>query len=85
MDCNLEEERPLASRLGSLEDMMKDLLGKFAIIEAKQSHTERSVTVPQPSFVGVHQQPQGVTQGVQQQSYAAAAATGVTLAPSQVK
>ena len=81
MACTVEEERPLAVRLESLEDMVKDVVGKLARMESKQARVERSTAAgPQPTFSAVQDGNNG-----HPQDYAAAAVRGVTLAPAQVK
>ena len=37
LDCNTEDERPVASRLESLEDMVKTVVEKLAKIESNQT------------------------------------------------
>ena len=80
MEGNLGDDRPVAARLESLEDMMKGVVDKLAKMESNQ---DRMVQAPQIQVQPpVVQQPVGIPQhvqgGGQQQSYAAAAATGLS-------
>ena len=79
LECNTEDERPVASRLESLEDMVKGVMDKLARIETaqKRSVNEQQLSVPQ----AVPQVHLGVPGAQQHQSYAAAAATGRSFAP----
>ena len=83
LDCNVGDDRPVATRLESLEDMVKGVVEKLARMETNQARAVR-VQQPQPTV-----QPQvvaaPVSQGGQQQNYAAAAAAGLTFPTRQVQ
>jgi hypothetical protein len=83
LECNVGDERPVATRLETLEDMVKGVVEKLARMETNQV---RAVRDQQPQPTG---QPQvaahPVVQGVQQQNYAAVAAAGLTFPTRQVQ
>ena len=49
LECNTEDERPVASRLESLEGMVKGVMDKLARIETVQNRSvnEQQLVVPQ--------------------------------------
>ena len=86
VDCNVDGERPVATRLESLEDMVKGVVEKLARMENNQTKDREMRALqpvaqplgaaPLPGQQG-HQQAQGVPQDAQQQNYAAAAGAGL--------
>ena len=87
IDSNVGDDRPVASRLESLEDMMKGVVEKLSRIETYQSKAVKvpEVVVQQPRSVhvtsgqGEHVAGQP-SQAEQQQSYAAVTTAGLSLA-----
>ena len=82
IDCNPESERPVATRLESLEDMVKGVVERLTRMEANQ---ERDSRRPQPAAQPHTGPPQHQVQAPQQQNYAAVAAAGLSLVPRQVQ
>ena len=76
LESNVSDERPVATKLESLEDMVKGVVERLTRMEANQA---KAVRTPQP--VPVVQPPAVVSQQVQtgqQQSFAAVNAAGLT-------
>ena len=90
LDCNVGDERPVATRLESLEDMVKGVVDRLARMETNQA---RGVSAPQPLAPQVLvQQPMAPPVSVplngngslQQQNYAGITSAGLTFDPRQV-
>ena len=81
LECNVGDERPVASRLESLEDMVKGVVEKLARMETNQARQVKATQpVIQPTVAA------SLTGQVgQQQNYAAVAAAGLSFAPNQVQ
>ena len=89
MESTLGDERPVAARLESLEDMVGGVVEKLARMETNQDKMAKVVqpvvqepAVQQPVAVAAHQHVQG---GGQPQSYAGAAASGLSFVPNPLQ
>ena len=79
LDCNTGDERPVATRLESLEDLVKGVVERLTRMEANQERQVR--TQPQ----AVPQVQTGVQPQAHIQNYAAVAAAGLSVVPKQVQ
>ena len=76
MDGNVGDDRPVASRLESLEDMMKGVVEKLTKMESNQVKAPQPQHVVQPPVVPGQQE----QVGQQAEGYAAALASGLSFA-----
>ena len=89
MESTVGDERPVAARLESLEDMVREVVEKLARMEAKQDKVTKAAqplvqepVLQQPVALAAHQHVQG---GGQPQSYAGAAASGLSFIPNTLQ
>ena len=83
LDCNTGDERPVATRLESLEDLVKGVVERLTRMEANQGRQEKTPPQAVPQ-VQTAVQPQAHIQDMKQ-NYAAVAAAGLSLVPKQVQ